>query len=129
MQEIALSKTDSLPFVQALAVSPERRQRVRLVFDTGAAVTQFDVKVIEGLGFSARDAFGLAAVRGCTGEAVDGYLVKLKLLSLFGRHFKDVPVLAYDFAHADQIDGLLGFDLIRTMHLELNGPRGQLRVY
>ena len=27
------------------------------------------------------------------------------------------------------IDGLLGFDLIKQMHFELNGPQGLLKIF
>jgi len=40
-------------------------------------------------------------------------------------------VAAFDFDHLENanIDGLLGFDLIKEFHLELNGPKSELAVF
>ena len=69
------------------------------------------------------------SVRGATGEAIEGYVVSIKRINVFGREFQDVPVLGYDFENFPEIDGLLGFDVIKQLHLEMDGPAGLLRIY
>ena len=42
-----------------------------------------------------------------------------------------LPVAVYDFDNLEQhgIDGLLGFDVIKQLHLEMNGPKGELVIF
>ena len=53
----------------------------------------------------------------------------LSSLFLFGKELENVKVLAYDFKNFPNLDGLLGWDLIQRLHLELNGPEHMLRVF
>lgn len=106
------------------------KARAKLAFDTGSALTQVDVDMIEDLGYSARNAIGTAGVKGPTGEATaSGYIVKVSSLYLFGRELRDIPVLTYDFKNFPGLDGLLGWDVIKRLHLEMDGPNGVLKVF
>ncbi len=85
--------------------------------------------MLETAGYSVRDAIRLCSVQGVTEHVIEGYVVVVEELQLFGLHIKNVPVLAYDFDAHPQIDGLLGFDVIKKLHLEMDGPRGILKVF
>ena len=100
-----------------------------LVFDMGLALTQLDIDLVETLGYSARDANGIQGVKGPTGDAVEGYVFSMSSLLLFGKEFKNVQVLTYDFKNFPGVDGLLGWDIIRLLHLELDGPNGLLKIF
>ena len=119
------------PVVAVRLRGKERESFARLVFDTGAAVTQINTMVIEALGFSARDSKAIVSAHGPAGPIQDGYLIELAELEVLGVKFKDPIVAVYDFDHLEGlgIDGLLGFDLIKQFHLEMNGPEGELVVY
>ena len=45
--------------------------------------------------------------------------------------FNHIPVAAFDFSNWEEegIDGLLGWDMIRLLHLEMDGPKGKLIVF
>lgn len=103
----------------------------RLIFDTGAALTQFSTRIIDGLGYSARDGIREAVVSGPTGPLDSGYTLRIDEIVVLGKSFPKPIVAAFDFDHLDnaKIDGLLGFDLIKEFHLELNGPKGELIVF
>lgn len=119
------------PIVTAKLTGTSRRRAVRLVFDTGAATTQFHTPVLDGLGFSAATGISPTAAYGPAGPTQEGYLLQIKNLEVFGVAFNDLIVAAYDFDHlADSgIDGLLGFDLIQQFHLEMDGPNGVLNFF
>ncbi len=69
-------------------------------------------------------------MKGAAGPAQEGFLVNIKELNLFGISFKNLAVASHDFTDFERygFDGLLGFDIIKQLHLELNGPAGELRV-
>ena len=130
MRETQLDSGWDVPIVSVILNGKQKKNtRARLVFDTGSAFTQLDVDLVEFLGYSARDAIGLSSVKGATGEAVDGYIISMSSLFLFGKEFNNIQVLTYDFKNFSGIDGLLGWDLIKKLHLEMNGPQGMLKIY
>jgi hypothetical protein len=125
------SRTSNTPLVVAKLLGKGKPINVRLVFDTGAALTQFSTRIIESLGYSARDGIQEAVVSGPTGALQSGYTLHMEELTVLGKKFSQPLVAAFDFDHLDSanIDGLLGFDLIKEFQLELNGPKGQLVVF
>lgn len=71
------------------------------------------------------------SVEGPAGDSKEGYLISLKSLSVFGRSFSELTVGVYDFDNFVQygIDGLLGWDVIKQFHLEMDGPKGVLKIF
>ncbi len=130
MRQITLDGAWDIPIVKVVLGGVRKKSaRGMLVFDTGSALTQLDVDLVETLGYSARDANGIRSIKGPTGDAVEGYVFSMSSLLLFGKEFKNVQVLAYDFKNFPGVNGLLGWDIIRLLHLELDGPRGVLKVF
>ena len=130
MREIKLNPDWDVPQVGVVLSGRKRKTaRAQLVFDTGSALTQLDVELIEMLGYSVKDAVGISGVKGATGESVQGYIISMSSIFLFGHEFKDVLVLTYDFKNFPGIDGLLGWDVIRNLHVEMNGPERVLKVF
>ncbi len=131
MQIINFDRTQDIPIVDAIILGPITHERVRLVFDSGCGLTQIDTGLIESIGYSASYAKRTMSVRGPVGDEVQGYVVGLESFKLFGYSISNLEVGDYDFdnfAHFG-IDGLLGFDLIKQMHFELNGPQGLLKIF
>ena len=131
MQIINFDRTQDIPIVDAIILGPITHERVRLVFDSGCGLTQIDTGLIESIGYSASYAKRTMSVRGPVGDEVQGYVVGLESFKLFGYSISNLEVGVYDFdnfAHFG-IDGLLGFDLIKQMHFELNGPHGLLKIF
>ncbi len=130
MQIVHFDVTQDIPVVDARIYGPRGSQTVRLVLDTGAGTTQIDTALAEDLGYSVSDATRQIQVQGPAGDSQDGYQISLKRLSLFGRKFTDTAVGVYDFDNFDQygIDGLLGFEIIKQLHLEMDGPKGLLKI-
>lgn len=123
--------SEPLPLVFAKAKGKLRRRPIRLVFDTGAFMTQITTSVIEELGYSARDGIKPIFVYGPSGPIDEGYAFEIEHLELFGKKFEKLVVGTFDFNNLekDGIDGLLGFDVIKQLHLEMNGPKGELLIF
>ncbi len=131
MREIVFDYDATIPVIDGHIRGPHRTHRVRLVFDTGCGLTQLNNHLIESIGYSAVDGEQAIAVSGVGGEIQQGYSVRIAGLAFFGQRFRNVLVGALDFEHLSRqrIDGLLGWDLIRKLHLELDGPQGKLIVF
>lgn len=131
MRIIRFDRSQEIPIVDALVFGPRRYERVKMVFDSGCGVTQLDTGVIESIGYSAKDAKYASIVLGPSGDKQEGYVVSVTELKLFGLSFSGTEIGAYDFdnfAHYG-IDGLLGFDVIKQLRFELDGPEGLLKIF
>ena len=131
MRVVTFDPGQDIPIIDALVRGPRDYHRVRLVFDTGAGMTQIDSTVVELLGYSPRDGEERLSVTDATGKSVEGYSIRLKELTLLGARLESPLVGTFDFSHFDnyRIHGLLGWDIIRTLHLEMDGPNGVLKIY
>ena len=109
----------------------EESARTRLVFDTGSGLTQIDTALIEELGYSARDGISTYFTHGPAGEKVSGYRLSLSRLSVFGKRFDELVIGVIDFDNFSHfgISGLLGFDIIKQFHVEMDGPNGLLKIF
>ena len=131
MKQFQFDRDQGIPFVDARIYSAMRSRRISLVFDTGSAITQVDTDFVERLGYSARDAERVSGVKAAVGDVQQGYVLRLEKLTVFRIDFVGIPVLVYDFDNFkdDGVDGLLGFDVIKQLLLEMNGPTGELKVF
>ena len=131
MRVYKFDNSEVLPIVSARLYSGKRSKLARLVFDTGAATTQIHTPIIDALGYGAGDGIGRVASYGPAGPIQEGYTLQIGKLKVLGKEF-DSPVLAvYDFDNFSQsgLHGLLGFDVIRQLDLELRGSMGELIIY
>jgi len=94
-------------------------------------MTQIATSVIEELGYSARDGIRRISAYGPSGPIDDGYSLKISAIEVLGKQFSNIEVAVYDFNNleAEGIAGLLGFDVIKQLHLEMNGPKGELIIF
>lgn len=71
------------------------------------------------------------SIQGPAGDSQAGYVLTIQNLTVLGSNFQNIRVGAFDFDNfaLDGIDGLLGFDVIKQLHLEMDGPKGILRVF
>ncbi len=131
MRLIHFDRSQEIPIVDALVFGPRKHERLRLVFDSGCGKTQIDTCVIESIGYSASDSIGVTVVKGPSGDTQEGYLVRVKDFQLFGMSFSNMEIGAHDFDQFAkyEIDGLLGFDVIKQLRFELDGPEGLLKIF
>lgn len=110
---------------------PKDSEQVRLVFDTGASRTEIDSEILTALGYTQADKVADLGIESVTGPTHETFSIKLESFIALGSTHCDFEVAFVDFSKwkKDQIDGLLGWDFIRTLHYEQNGPKGLLTIY
>lgn len=130
MRLIRFDRSQEIPIVDALLVGRSKNERVRLVFDSGCGTTQIHTGVIKSIGYTIKDSKRTTSVQGASGDSQEGFLLGIRELNLFGLPFNDVDVAAHDFSNFSRygIDGLLGFDIIKRLRFELDGPEGLLKI-
>jgi hypothetical protein len=119
------------PIVTALISGPRGTRKLRLVFDTGAEMTQFHAARMHEVGYSQSDAVAKASVVGAGGIEAMGYVVNLQKFFVLGSKAEAFKVGVFEMQHLDsqRLDGLLGWDVIRAFHLEMVGPEGILKIF
>jgi hypothetical protein len=130
MRKYRIRSALGLPMVSAVVVGDRGASRVELVFDSGAANTQIHIGTLRAVGISFDKRTPDLSKKGVTG-AQNGFSCALPKLHLFGRKYEQLMIAAFDFSDwaDDGIDGLLGWDLIEQLHLEMDGPRGDLKIF
>jgi hypothetical protein len=95
-------------------------------------MTQFDAGVVRAVGFAPTTKTGEAFMTGAgLDEGQSGYVFRTSKLFALGKRFENVEIASFNLSALAKagIDGLLGFDVISRLHLEMIGPTGILRVY
>ena len=112
-------------------IGPSGVRRVALFFDTGAALTQIHASVLARIGYDSKSEVGKATMIGAGGERHDGVLIRLQRIISLGTRIENLLVGAFDFSELAEsgVDGLLGWDFIKQLHLEMHGPNGILKIY
>lgn len=131
MHNFKFNPRASAPIVTALIKGPKRTRKLRLIFDTGAEMTQFHSATMQEIGYSKSEAIANANVIGVGGVESAGYVVRLHKLVVLGAETGSFNVAVFDMQHLSSrgLDGLVGWDVIRAFHLEIDGPNGLLTVF
>lgn len=131
MREFHFPPTIEAPLVRVIVSGPKGAFRLRLVLDTGAHTTQLRRAAMNVLGFSeqhkTRDAYSV----GVESKPQKGFEVIVPRLFVLGQKFENAAVCVFEmsFLEGDNVDGLLGWNLIRLFHFEMDGPAGVLKVF
>ena len=131
MREFHFDPREDTPIVRAIIAGPKRSVKTRLIFDSGAAKTQIRDMTARILGFCEADRSTTVKLVGVEGEVVSGPLYSASLFFTLGKRMEEVSIAAFPMKHLEKegIDGLLGWDVIRQLHLEMDGPAGILKVF
>jgi hypothetical protein len=131
MLEFEFDRASRTPLVSALICGPKGRRRLTLVFDTGAVITQIHAPTLAIIGYTEENKTQSACMVGASGERQDGFLVQSERLVTLGSRIENAIIGGFDFGDLSRagIDGLLGWDVIKQLHLELDGPAGLLKVF
>ena len=119
------------PIVTALITGPRGVRKIRLVFDTGAEMTQVHTAKMQEVGYSLADAVSKATIVGAGGIEATGHIISLRKLFVLGSKAESLNVGMFEMTrlNASRIDGLLGWDVISAFHLEMDGPEGILKIF
>jgi len=75
---LKINPNDALPLVYARITGKNKERTVKLIFDTGAFMTQLSTLIIEELGYSARDGLFPVASYGPSGPLDEGYVLTVE---------------------------------------------------
>ena len=130
LSEFKLNPVGKLPITKALLVGPKASVQIRVLVATGSTTTQVNQSILTYTGLDLSLKCGDFEINRGPGQKDQGALFKLEKLYALGAKFEQPTVVGYDMSWLTEvgIDGLLGFDLIRQMHFELDGPKGILRA-
>lgn len=125
------SPEENSPIVSALVTGAKATRRIRLIFDTGAAMTQIHTATMAKIGILSSDKVSRAVAIGVGGKASEGYIAEVRKFFVLGAKIENIKIAAFTMDYLDEegIDGLLGWDIIRNFHLEMNGPEGLLKIF
>lgn len=126
-RETRFDPAAELIVVDAIVAGPRRRMPVRLVVDTGSAMTTVIPDVLDELGYSARDGLVRTSVQSAVGRET-GYVLRVSSLTALGFTLADYPVHVFDLAEAHHFDGLIGLDLLARFNYEVRSAEGRIFV-
>lgn len=130
MREYRFDPSGELPIVYAVLKGLRGQKKVALVLDTGCALTQIDHGILSIIGCGPENAVRSVSISGVVGTQDAAYVVELQGIRVLGERFDNYMVAGVDFSRwiPAGIEGLLGWDLVRKFHLEMDGPKGTLKV-
>lgn len=131
MRKLKIAPNVALPIANALIFGPKGTARISLVVDSGSSITQVDRLVLSSIGFCASNRIGIINIKGVAGPSARGDIYLVKTLSFWGKNLRNIEAASCNFSEwaAHGINGLIGFDLIRTLDFEFYGSRGFLTLY
>jgi len=131
MREYRFDPSGELPVVRALLKGPRGQKQVTLVFDSGCALTQVHHQILSLIGCGEKEKSKTVSIGGVTGPGEPAFVVSLTELRVLGTRFEGAEIAGIDFSKwaRSGIEGLLGWDLIKHFHFDMNGPNGLLKVF
>jgi hypothetical protein len=129
MREYRFNPEESTPIIAALIRANNRSRRVTLIFDTGAMYTHLSPFAAQQIGLSEADRFAITSAIGIGGKEGEGFMLAIPQLITLGCRVDNMPVAVFPMAHLESqgIDGLLGWDFIKMLKLEMDGPGGNIK--
>lgn len=131
MLEFHFDPQGDAPVISAIISSPKGRRKVQLILDTGAERTQLHRRTMSRLGYTETAKTRSAKAIGVGGSVENGYMIRVPSISFLGTVAENVEIAVFDMDYlgGKNIDGLIGWDFIRQFHIEMNGPKGNLKVF
>lgn len=122
--ETTFDRDGELIIVKAFVTGPLGTSNVRLVLDTGAAMTTLTHELVEGLGYSPRDGIRRAIVRTAIGSE-EGYWLPVARFDALGFPMPSFVVQVFDLGH-DDIDGLVGMNFLNLLNYDIRSAEGRI---
>ena len=131
MREYRFDPSGELPIVYAVLKGPQGQKKVALVLDTGCALTQIDHSILSAVGCGEEKSIRSVSIGGVVETSNPAFVIELPGLRVLGERFTNPMIAGVDFSKwiPQGIDGLLGWDIVRQFHFDMDGPKGILRVF
>lgn len=112
-----------LVFVSGTVTGPRSTTQLRLLVDTGAAMSTIVPHVLDEIGYSARDGGARTTVRTALGSE-HGYVLRVARFATLGFAMANFPVNVFDLVDRDVCDGLVGFNFLRCFNCHIRPKDG-----
>jgi predicted aspartyl protease len=112
-----------LVYVSGTITGPRSTTQLRLLVDTGAAMSTVVPHVVDEIGYSARDGGARTTVRTALGSE-HGYVLRVARFAALGFAMANFPVNVFDLADRDVCDGLIGFNFLRCFNCQIRPKDG-----
>jgi len=127
MRRYSLGFVRGLPLVRAAVRHGEDVRIVKLIVDTGAAMTMLSWEILEGLGYDpagTKERVRLVTVSGF--ERVPR--ISVESSHCLGKELRGFPVICHDLPFNRYVDGLLGMDFLRRFDIAIRPRRGVIEI-
>lgn len=118
---------DGLIVVSVKIIGPNGHTFAQLALDTGATTTLIQTATLVSVGYDPAAAPDRLLVT--TGSGVE-YVTRLSLLRIeaLGQARSNFAVVAHTLPPSASVDGLLGLDFLRGLHLGIDFRRGEITL-
>jgi predicted aspartyl protease len=106
---------------------PTGERRVRLLLDTGAAMTLILPEVLDGLGYSARDGDKITGISTASAVIEQGYRLRVRYFEALGFEFHDFRIHAHELPDYG-VEGLLGMDFLEKFDFEVRMSEQRIQL-
>lgn len=127
MTEFRFDPAEGLVLVEGHIRGPLGGADLVLAVDTGASVTLVTPETLDRIGYSARDGEAITTITTALGRE-HGYLLRVHELRALGLAVPGFRIHVHDLPDGSGINGLLGLDFLRELHVELRVREGVIRV-
>ena len=111
--------TASIPFK-----NQDKEESIKLVVDTGAALTIVDTVIMDYLGYSAKeDGLKKSTLDGAGGRSV-GYLIKVKQFKCLDFELENFEIACHDMNTRLGVAGILGMNFLRHFRIDVDFNTG-----
>ncbi len=130
MREYRFDPSGELPVIRVALRGSKSEKKATCVLDTGCSFTQVHFEILEMIGCGQDRRLKDVTIAGVTGESDSAFVSSVDSMKLFGNRLERVEIAGVDFSKwaKSDIEGLIGWDIIRAFHLEMIGPEGILKV-
>ena len=115
-------ETRDLIVVPGMLAGPRGQTTLRLAVDTAATSTLITPEVADRVGYGARHGGRLMAVSSPLGRE-HGFRLRVRQLTVLGFAFRNASIGVFDLTDHDDIDGLLGLNLLEFLDYEVQSSR------
>lgn len=120
-QGVLFSVAAALPFK-----TQKKTYEVPLIWDTGAAITLVDTKIIDYLGYSAReDGFQKSVLDGAGGRS-EGYLIRIPEFRCLDFTLHNFVIGCHDMDTKLGVSGLLGMNFFQHFRIDMDHRSGEI---
>ena len=106
---------------------PMGERKVRLILDTGAAMTLVLPEVLDDLGYGARDGDKITGISTANAAIEQGYRLRVRYFQALGFEFRDFRIHAHELPDYG-VEGLLGMDFLEKFDFDVRMSEQRIRL-